>query len=521
MSHQPEYIQLAPDEDLASIRDRLSFIRGRRVLLIWPETGTALTRKLDLVLIQREAKRRAIQLALVTHDEQVILNARDLNISTFETVKQSERGRWQRGRTKVFLPREHKPEDEAEPYELMTVASRVRSSRKRISQVRYIFERTVIICLVLALISGIAYVFVPSATITLNVNQQIITVDTTITADPDPAITDLDVNNRLIPASVLRAPVRTVSTIPTTGVQQFDDLPAVGTVVFTNNTTQQVIIPADTIVATSTGTPIQFRTLESATLSGSVGAQVTVPIEAVASSSGTQGNVGTGLINTVTGDLADSVSVVNVSPTTGGEGRVQSVVTQEDLDRLRLILNGELQRIAYEEMQQQLTETQTFILETLHIPEDGTRSDWITYTHNVGDVTDNVSLDMRAIVEAVVVDNRFARQIIFAQLSSRKPAELIIQPDTYIFTVGEITSIDDQDRITFEASGEVVATARVDHSQLINQLAGLPLDGVERVIAQQVPLLTGSQPEVTVSPAWLTHMPYMAFRINLIVENES
>ena len=75
MATKAEYIQLENADDVGSIRDRLSFLRGQRVLLIWPEEGTILNRKLDLVLIQREAMRRAIRLALVTHDAEVIRHA--------------------------------------------------------------------------------------------------------------------------------------------------------------------------------------------------------------------------------------------------------------------------------------------------------------------------------------------------------------------------------------------------------------------------------------------------------------
>src|SRR5690606_36369972 len=107
---------------------RLSFMRGEHVLLIWPEEGTALTRKLDLVLLQREAMRRAIRMALVTHDATVIEYAQELNISTFETIGASERGRWKRGRAKVFTSRFQRPKDDPEPEDLMDVASRVRVS---------------------------------------------------------------------------------------------------------------------------------------------------------------------------------------------------------------------------------------------------------------------------------------------------------------------------------------------------------------------------------------------------------
>jgi hypothetical protein len=92
MAHdERQLIQIEADEDANSVKDRLSFYKGKRVLLVWPEEGTALTRKLDLVLIQREAIRRQIKLAFVTHDPQVIEHARDLNISTFQTIGSSER----------------------------------------------------------------------------------------------------------------------------------------------------------------------------------------------------------------------------------------------------------------------------------------------------------------------------------------------------------------------------------------------------------------------------------------------
>ena len=75
MPQKPEFVQLEPGEDVASVRDRLTFLRGQHVLLIWPENGTALNRKLDLVLVQREAMRLAIRLALITHDPDVIQHA--------------------------------------------------------------------------------------------------------------------------------------------------------------------------------------------------------------------------------------------------------------------------------------------------------------------------------------------------------------------------------------------------------------------------------------------------------------
>ena len=65
VSGETEHIQLEAADTVVAVRERLARLRGRRVLLVWPADGALFRRKLDLVLIQREAYRRAIQLALV------------------------------------------------------------------------------------------------------------------------------------------------------------------------------------------------------------------------------------------------------------------------------------------------------------------------------------------------------------------------------------------------------------------------------------------------------------------------
>ena len=50
MANKAEFIQLETGDDAGSVRDRLSFIRGQRVLLIWPEEGTILAGEVLAVL---------------------------------------------------------------------------------------------------------------------------------------------------------------------------------------------------------------------------------------------------------------------------------------------------------------------------------------------------------------------------------------------------------------------------------------------------------------------------------------
>jgi len=516
MSGRAEYLQLAPGDDVNSVRDRLSFIRGKRVLLIWPESGTALTRKLDLVLVQREARRRAIQLALVTHDAQVVQHAAELGISTFETIGDSERQRWRRGRTRVFTLRHHKPEDEPDPETLMDVASRVRSNQAKPSSLRLLIERTLILLALMGAILAIAYVVMPSASLTLTLARQSLSVQTILTADPD--LSEVDVENRLIPATRLRATVQASGTLPTTGQQSLGDRAAMGIVVFSNKTDQPVEIPANTSLSTSAGSPILFKTIAPATLPGGVDQRVEVAIEALPASAGDSGNVDAGLINTILGPLDAFASVINLTPTAGGETRTFASVTEDDRERLLAIVRAQLQALAYDEMRANLNPSQLIIIETIRIIEE--RSDWTTYSHNVGDLSESLSLEMRAVVETLMIDDRFGRQIIFAQLSAQKPANLALRADTFTYERGPVSAVDPQGQVSFSASGEVLAIGDINAEALRASLAGRPLSEAGLLIVQNANLAPDVAPQIVINPSWLSHMPLLPFRIQVSIQEQ-
>ncbi|MGJ3241007.1 MAG: hypothetical protein ACFE0Q_20020 [Anaerolineae bacterium] len=517
-SQQPTYIQLDPGEDVPSVRDRLSFIRGQRVLLIWPEDGTALTRKLDLVLVQREARRRVIQLALVTHDETVIEHADDLGISTFETIHEAENMRWKRGRTRVFINRYHKPDESPEPDDLMPVASRVRNPSKRLSAPLQLTLRLGVLSVVLGVLLGMLYVIVPSAIVSFALEQELIQVETTITADPN--VLDVDVENRIIPAARYEATVQTVQQIEPTGSERDTSIRAIGVVTFDNLTDTPIVVPIGTQLSTSTGRNVIFETTALATVPAN-GRVDSVAIIASDEYAGEGGNVAASSINTVLGDLSDSLTVINSVPTTGGVDQNYQTVTPEDMDRVMGDARQYLQGLAFSEISSELGENQTIIIESLNIPEDRLRSDWITYSHEAGERTSLLTLDIRVIVEALVIDDRFAQQIIFAQLSSEKPPQMTLSPESFLYLRGPVIQTDRDNRTTFEAMGEGIASAQVDTYRLQNDLTRRSLDDALRVIAATVDLAPNSQPTVTVTPSWFNQMPFLPIRIKIEIEGEN
>lgn len=512
-----ELVQIEANEDINSVRDRLTFIRGRRVLLIWPEEGTALTRKLDLVLIQREAMRRAIRLALVTHDPQVIKYATELNISTFETIGASERGRWKRGRSKVFTGRFQRPKDEPDAEDLMEVASRVRGRRVRLPRFQRLLVRLVVGVGLIGVVLTVLYVVVPGATVVLVPNTQLIEASEQITVSADASVTDIDVENAILPATTLRLQVEETATTNTTGSRDLGNVQAIGTVVFVNNTDNEITIPIGTTVSTSAGTPIMFRTTVAVVLPAGVGQQIEAQIEALPGSEGDVGNVAENLINTVVGPEENNIRVNNLLPTSGGQSRTEQAVTTADQGRLLGAVTQQLYERALAEMVAQVGETQVVIVDTLRIDEEQQREDWIAFSAEPGDITDTLSVTMRAVVEGVIVDTQMGQQIVFARMADQILRGRVVIPESIEYWSGDVELVDNE--ILYTMSGRMQVAGQIPESQIREQLAGRTLDDAVEYLLDRADLAEGSTPEIVLSLSPFDRMPILPMRIDIIVEN--
>lgn len=509
-----EFLQLEMGEDVASVRDRLAFMRGQRVLLIWPEKGTALSRKLDLVLVQREAMRLTIRLALITHDPEVIRNAAELNISTFETVGQSERAKWKRGRSKVFATRYQRPKDEPEADDLKQYASRVLvDDEPPGAKGRRLVGRVVVLLLLIATLGAVGAVVLPSATITLAPAQERLQVEATITADPERAGGFPDVENGIIPAISLIAQIEETGTVETTGAQDLTDTTATGSVIFVNRTNQRIDLPTGLILSTSSGTTTRFRTTAASSLPGGIGLQIEVPVEA--ETPGSSGNVDAQQINTVVdnADLAQRIDVRNLAPITGGEDRSVRAVSADDRDRLIAALRQQLQDRAYSEMLTRIDESQFLILETVRISEE--RADWMTFDHAVGDVADTLTLTMRVIVAATAVDEQTAQQVAFARLAGQIPRGRSLRPETLLYERGAVSSIEANGRVIFSLSCSALAAQQINPGAISQLVAGRAPDEAVTLLLAELELADGTTPEIALNPTWLPRLPLLPVRIQI------
>ena len=510
MAHKLHVLQLEAHDDAVSTRDRLTFVNAPYALLVWPRDAAILQRKLDLLLIQRQATRLGIRIAIVTRDPVVAEHARDLDISVFPNEKAARTQRWKRPRDKVFF----EPRD---PYEQAALAEHVIRLRERSAapagrRWRQAIRWATFAALLLAILLGFVLV-APSAKVTITPASRQIYETVSITADPN--LTDVDIENFRMPAAVVVLQATSRVTIETSGVETAGASLAQGLVTLTNLSDEPLIIPLGTVVATSDTFPIRFETLIETTLPAGEGVEVQVPIQALPEHAGAVGNVNPGAINRIEGDLSDLVSVTNPNATYGGATQQRRTVTAQDHQRLLVLGRQQVLQRARDVLLHQLTGEQFLVPGSVTIIQE--RPEWTVFNALVGDVAESVSLDLRAEVQAVVVDERQARQVAFAGIAPFIQPGQEVSPDTLNFVRGDIEQIEPDGRVTFImiVSGNIAES--VDRDAVRRRIAGVSVSEAHRRLQRELLLDPDVPPEIVTWPTWYSRMPFLPIRISVNV----
>ena len=82
-------LRLEPYDDVFSACDQIGWSQAANILIIWPDSGHLLTRRLDLVLLQRCCMSLNTRLALVTREAQIKQHAQALRIPIFKSLQEA------------------------------------------------------------------------------------------------------------------------------------------------------------------------------------------------------------------------------------------------------------------------------------------------------------------------------------------------------------------------------------------------------------------------------------------------
>jgi hypothetical protein len=505
-----QILHLDPHDDFISARDKMGWVQTQRVLLIWPEHGRRiLARRLDLVLLHRHARRLGARMAVISRDTVVCEEARALGLPVFGSLTESRKASW-RSRVPAPPKRLH-PRPEAKPnlppkewpLWLKIVAG---------------VAKGLIFGLGLAALAALAWAIVPSATLTLTPATHPIQTSVEIIADPllaggGHSLSASALITAVIPARTVVGEVEDTARIPTTGLTAVPSSPAAGTVVFTNLIGARIAIPQGTGVRTTTGVSVRFVTNSAVTIEGRLGAAVEVGISA--EKPGPAGNVAASQINAIDGPLGLQLAVTNPLATRGGAMTQRAAVTAEDRVRLRAQLLDQLQAKAVNAIQTQLQPGEFLVPGSITVTEVVAEG----YNLQVGEQADTLELNLRIAVQGLAVSESEARAVGQRALEAQTPPHESLLAGRSTFERDPAMTLDDQGRVHFTFRAASTAVAHIDAEGLRQAVRGKTLGDALLYLAATQPL--DETPQVEMWPAWYAkwypHLPWVAFRIKVII----
>jgi hypothetical protein len=518
-----EFYRVASEASFEAVRRTVGQWPQRRIALVLPEGWLELNNPARLRLLQRQAQIQHSEIALVTSEPATRAAAGQIGVPVFDRPEQANHSRW---RMDPLLPLIDPRAPEAglpdpPPWRRQDLVAQrrlptQRQARQRRIQSENAYRRPpspwlrlagnlLMALLALGVLGAFTYYVLPAATILLTPGRLPLQTDLPVTAVVGQ--TEVDRTEGILPARLLKAELNEQGAVSTSGSSQKATSRAQGEVVFTNISATAATIPANTLVGTSSGTPVEFRTQSEVKVEGGAGQRVSVAVEAV--DAGTAGNVRANTINNVVGALGFRLRVNNPTATYGGGAELVAVVSQQDREQLVASLLQAAEAKAYDTLRSQLqpgewlpTESvQTFILAQ-------------SFDQYSDEVAQQLTGSLRVLVQGLAVDEQQSTDLILQQLQTLVPERGRLVLD----------SVRAQRQPQSQVTGSTVAftltvaadyTTPIDPDELRQAVAGLPPAEAERTIQERW-LIEGT-PEIYLDPAWKGVLPSLTSRIQVRV----
>jgi len=542
-----QIIQLENTDDITAIRSRIDFAltaliqqstqttghseRGR-LLVIVPRKNKALHSLVNMKLLARLVKARAVEMAIVSPHPTVRDYAKEAGVKAFGGVRRAKWAGWVKKQTPVAIPDETLPPVVATPNEREIQAERKaeKKVRKRVQKRKFevvtgggtpgIFRLivqqlgTLILIAILALALVIAAIaLLPQATVTLTPMAQPIKAELIVKADPNQD--SIDFQKLTFPARVDQVELELSGEIETVETELAPTDQATGRVVFINRTEDEQIIPISTTLSTSAGEPVEFTTTETNTIPAGIGSTST-PTLVIAVETGPRGNVPAGQINRfVDPSFSLLARIVNEEATVGGTLEPTKIVVQSDKERLDAHLRQMVQQEGLARLEAALNEQEFIPPQSVQVIVLD-----VNYREFSGDFSNTFGGEMQAVVRATVIGGYNANRLALAALEAQVPPGFELDLEGLNFGAGDILDIQ-EGVVSFKivASGQAIPV--INDRKVAKDIVWLPIGEAQNLLSQQYNLAT--VPSVELQPDWLVELlgrlPLSSLRINVIIND--
>jgi len=367
----------------------------------------------------------------------------------------------------------------------------------------------IILAVLLLAAAAALYAFAPVMAVTIAIPVQEINQEVQVRVDA--SISSLDVSSSLIPGRIIEYRFPVSDTVSTTGEKSVGKNKATGQVTVINGTSSLVVIPAGTVLSTSTGqkfttasavavgsfqqpsralppTPsplfgpsptLSPRAVPSPTAGPGImagGANTKIPV--VAMDAGEKGNVPALAISKFDSDSFAGLTVLNEQPLTGGTDTKAKLASADDRSRLKEELFQRAQSQALAELQARVRQSESLIPPSMQV-----RVEQENYDKNVDEEADKLSGTLSIDATAIAFSNSDLNTLVEQQWKDSvpkgfraTPAPLKMNPPGVLEAGSQTASL----KVT--VSGKAARVLEADN--LSQSLRGLSVEGARAKLAQ-------------------------------------
>jgi hypothetical protein len=532
-----QILQLEVHDDIISTRDKLGWGQTGRVVLAWPrrlrgaETPRVLTRRLDLLLLQRHCAGLGLQIALATQDPAVTAHARELKIPVFKSVKLAQSAHWRTRRRKesarelrVRLLGRARQEQHA-----ALLAPRLNAPRalSRAAKPLHPALRWGLFALAILSLLALGAAILPGAQISLQPETIPQEIRFTLLASPEHTAANLTGE---VPARVYDMIVEGRGSRPASGETLVPEKAATVRVRFTNLISETVSIPEGLVISTVPDTRVpsvmRFVTTEAGQVAGGVGKFTSLGVRAV--TPGRIGNLPAQTLVAIEGPLGLKLSVTNLLPSGGGSDLITSAPDLGDYEAVYTELYETLRAAALEDLQESLAPGDMVVTPTLRLAE--TLVEEFTPPRPEGSEAlhpaSELRLSLRLKFEVLVVPGEELRGLSTRILDASQPAgytslpaslhiESAAQPQVEGAGTGAMTG---PVSVRWPVRARRLLQVRVSQDQAALLVRGRSAPQAEGLLQARLPL--DARPHVSITPAWWPRLPLLVTRISVKILEE-
>ena len=491
-----QIITLESHDDLISVRDRMSWAKSPRILLVWPKFEKIALRPVDLRILQQHAHYLGADLGLVTRRSNVRRDAQRFGIPVFATSAAAQRDAWPARR-----PASRHINRTVQPHlREIRDSVKVKEADWRSKSPTRVGFFTLGVLAVLTL----ATLFIPRATIKLTPisTQQAVTLPVTAST----SIKAVGITGN-IPAHEIAVTVTGSQSAMINSQTSIPQDKASGIARFKNLTQQDVSIPAGTVVYNVGPPSVQFATLNDTHLTGKANAIVEVPIEAVVA--GEAGNLPANSLQVIDGSVSLSASVTNPEPTTGGSDRVTTAPSEEDRKRVRTVLVNLLINQAQQQIREAIGAKSLLLANTLTMGQPAEEK----YDPPPGQAGNLLTLTMRVPFSTQYLAADDLTQLAEVTLNASEPEGFVPIPGTLTFNAAGTPMMDSSGAAHIDLQVGRTSEYQIDPLQANALSRGLSPKAAAKILKARLPLAKPA--EIVLFPSWWPWLPLNPFGITV------